>query len=133
MKLISNTKFGYALLKTTVTDYEYRTIRQYYDEFLSRHLNLGMFVPCDEEGNVLNGRICDFNKYEQAKERVLFKGFEIIIGKHPTQHTLFLVSNNEVIGHKKDWEDTFDLYYETIEDLSILDLTLTENAIKQIF
>jgi len=59
-----------------------------YAEFLKRPLTLGMFVPCDENGNFLqmpkltavqDGHF-DFdemNEYHEAKERVLFQGFEI--------------------------------------------------------
>lgn len=62
-----------------------------YAKFLKQVLNLGMFVPCDEEGNILKEPLnynkwikkelntpywLDLSKYEQykqAKERVLFE------------------------------------------------------------
>ena len=68
-----------------------------YIDFLKQPLQLGFFVPCDEDGNVLcepdeyqeflkigqQGIMCwGYNIYNQclnfhkAKERVLFKGFE---------------------------------------------------------
>lgn len=64
-----------------------------YSIFLKQPLILGMFVPCDKEGNVLNEvkhkRVDEFSddswqkhqaelrQYKQAEERVLFEGFEL--------------------------------------------------------
>jgi len=67
----------------------------YYANFLKQALELWMFVPCDEDGNVLEepvhyetwlklheseGSTIGFDehlKYQQAKERCLFAGFRI--------------------------------------------------------
>lgn len=53
-----------------------------YAKFLKQPLTLEKFVPCDDEGNVLEepdiqiGGVEKYSgKYQQAKERVLFKGF----------------------------------------------------------
>lgn len=51
-----------------------------YANFLKQPLELGMFVPCDEDGNVLEEPICQeyalYNKkYQKSKERCLFEGF----------------------------------------------------------
>lgn len=61
-----------------------------YAKFLKLYLKLWMFVPCDEDGNVLEEPhredydmyddtvfLIDMKKYQQAKERCLFDGFEI--------------------------------------------------------
>ena len=62
-----------------------------YANFLKQSLNLGMFVPCDEDGDVLEkpedyenrlpNMMTEYNdevyRYKQAKEKVLFKGFKI--------------------------------------------------------
>ena len=62
-----------------------------YANFLKQPLNLGMFVPCDEDGDVLEkpedyenrlpNMMTEYNDevytYKQAKEKVLFKGFKI--------------------------------------------------------
>jgi hypothetical protein len=53
-----------------------------YAQFLKTPLSLGMFIPCDEDGNVLITPT-EFNpiywseQYKKAKEKVLFKGFEV--------------------------------------------------------
>ena len=62
-----------------------------YAKFLKQPLKLEMFVPCDEEGDILEepedyeqrlpNMMTEYNdeiyRYEQAKEKVLFEGFEI--------------------------------------------------------
>jgi len=87
-KLISMTDF-------VLTDKYTSTGHKMYAEFLKQSLTLGMFVPCDLDGNVLEEPKRDFeedevsergrcedafyednNDYQEAKERVLFKGFE---------------------------------------------------------
>jgi len=94
MKLISMTDF---VLEQTMKQNTTNTFRfcncEKYANFLKQHLELWMFVPCDEDGNVLeepklykewlNSRVStsDFNEiillqeYQQAKERCLFNGF----------------------------------------------------------
>ena len=56
-----------------------------YANFLKQPLKLEMFVPCDENGNVLENPFLEkgrpangvWEKYKEAKEKVLFKGFKI--------------------------------------------------------
>ena len=64
-----------------------------YANFLKQPLELWMFVPCDEDGNVLEEpeptvmwtpRI---QHYQQAKERCLFKNFEFV---EETEHYFHL-------------------------------------------
>lgn len=109
---------------------------------------LNRFIPTDKEGNVLSepeyyncwltdscsvmisneevGRCFDF---KQAKERVIFEGFEII----ERGHYKALVYNNTEIArygiHSQFWEFN---KYKTIEDLTSLGLTLTKEGIKQL-
>lgn len=107
-----------------------------YANFLKQPLTLGMFLPCVEEGNVLeeprtccSGSECgcmgmpynyssreELDEYEQAKERVLFKGFEL--------------QGNKLIS--KIGEMDLNL----INKIKIEDITgsieLTESALKQI-
>ena len=107
-----------------------------YAKFLKQPLKLEMFVPCDEEGDILEkptnyeqrlpNMMIEYNdevyRYKQAKEKVLFEGFEI------TDETEFLISKYG-----------FSLYFNQIEDFNIEhlltwsnEIQLTENAIKQI-
>ena len=61
------------------------TSRTYnYAIFLKQPLELWMFVPCDEDGNVLEvvpyyaDGIEKVNEYKKAKERCLFEGFKSV-------------------------------------------------------
>jgi hypothetical protein len=74
-----------------------------------------MFLPCiddvplNEDGTDGEGYVLDnimFKQYQQAKDRVLFEGFDF------------------------DPHLTCEMYF-TIEDLINLNLTLTPNALKQ--
>ena len=82
--LKSSIEFGYSMKDKT--DYEYRQLRDSYDSFLKQPLKLEMFVPCDEDGDILEepedyeqrlpNMMTEYNdeiyRYEQAKEKVLF-------------------------------------------------------------
>lgn len=119
-----------------------------YAQFLKKPLNLGMFVPCDLEGNELTYPIYNTNhsddcycrkceeetkrcesqkeKYEKAQERVLFKDINIIRNKEnffiiePKKGTVFLriLKTNT----KTNVESLFRL---------LTDIELTESGIKQ--
>lgn len=118
-----------------------------YATFLKRHLELGMFIPCDEEGNVLDmptGYGCynpdnplpdeyyiEHKKYQEAKERVLFEGYTLINeGKNYSSVSMIIKENGKDRGINR-----IDIFYKnpkTIEDLIPLGLELTETAIKQL-
>lgn len=135
MKLISMTDFVLSQSEGSTIDWEqldwmnqeiYKLDRiRNYANFLKQPLELYMFVPCDEDGNVLDAEPCSLgmflkgnpffdvyleskNKWDEAKERCLFKGFSEKDAK------IALFAN------------------ETIEDLIEFNLTLTQIAIKQI-
>lgn len=113
-----------------------------YAKFLKQPLELWMFVPCDENGNVLEkpnagmfGYDHVYSNYDKAKERVLFEGFEMYCENACT--------NNEIsVVFTKSGGILLDKNYETyvenighiifIEDLTNYNLTLTQNAIKQL-
>ena len=80
-------------------DSEYRRLRENFDNFLEKPLKLGYFIPCDENdepfgeptnfnhdfedefNSVDRNSTCyawynDCKKYQEAKQRVLFEGFE---------------------------------------------------------
>lgn len=124
-KLISMTDFVVSDKVKSQLEYvdAYKLIRNY-AHFLKQPLELWMFVPCDENENILeepklfksedceeqNKTITDirFKQYQQAKERCLFEGFSEKDAK------IALFAN------------------ETTEDLIEFNLTLTQTAIKQI-
>jgi hypothetical protein len=89
---LKNLKQGFNIQKY---DFIIKTIN--YSKFLKQPLTIGMFIPCDEYGNVLEEKsifnttdedyIFDsesFDKYKQAKERVLFDGFKEIEDRDKT-------------------------------------------------
>ena len=115
-----------------------------YANFLKQPLKLEMFVPCDEEGDILEeptdyekrllNMMTEYNDevytYYQAKAKVLFEGFEI-------DKNLYLVYKNEIsIGRFISYENgskfLFRDNFKTIEDLVEFGFKLTENTIKQI-
>ena len=119
-----------------------------YNEFIDKSLNLGMFIACGKEGNVLeepkayknylsyNSNVLKENhpevykeceQYQEAKERVLFEGFDIEYSEHKTIIYFHFKSFNSIQYHIK--EKKF-YSYENIEDFVKMDLTLTPNAIK---
>lgn len=102
MKLISMTDFVFEQKKRQfygqIESSEILQTIYNYTEFLKQPLTLGMFVPCDENGNVLKEPILgrepysnneedfkswerDYKKYNEAKEMVLFKGWIYTGGK----------------------------------------------------
>ena len=118
-----------------------------YAKFLKQPLKLEMFVPCDEEGNVLEKPISskyfdptepvpeeveqEFYNYDKAKEKVLFEGFEFEKDNGTWFH---IVKSYNNLNWRKDG-NYFEFFkgYD-IEKLSRnIDLTITPSAIKQIW
>lgn len=138
MKLISMTDYilSYEYLKNKPIGMQRDdklTKIERYANFLKTPLELGMFVPCDEDGNVLEyiewleneeltkERILYENEYNQAKERVIFEGFQICI----CNGELSVRTKNTLPILKSEMENM------TIEELTKSGLTLTQNAIKK--
>lgn len=117
-----------------------------YAKFLKQPIELWMFVPCDEVGNVLENKSCNFScspsdfsengkcglngcynqskQYQQAKERVLFEGFKF---KRETEISYILIED-DVYTHSIPKNKK-----RSIENLIGLDnLTLTKTALKKI-
>ena len=137
MKLISMTSF---VLQRDITDIKQRDSIVKYANFLKLPLKLEMFVPCDEDGNVLEEPKIEeeyvdehttqiFAQYQydldKAKEKVLFEGIEF--------------RKNGGVNFLTIKEDTFAFFdfnvkfkNLTIEYLIQYDLQLIENAVKQI-
>lgn len=135
--LMSSKDFGKTL--NNKNDRDYRFFRDNYDNFLEQPLKLEMFVPCDEEGDILEepanyekrllNMMTEYNDevytYYQAKVKVLFEGIKF--------------RTNGGVNFLTIKEDTFAFHdfnikfkNLTVEYLVQYDLELTENAVKQI-
>src|SRR5690606_19676303 len=117
-----------------------------YAQFLKQPLRLEMFVPCDEEGNVLEvptdttsmRRNQKIEQYNEAKEKVLFEGFKINTYSNGTKYIsgfcktyliypegLYDDNNNCAPTPTKDMIESLLEYCES-------KIELTPTAIKQI-
>jgi len=102
-----------------------------YANFLKQPLKLWMFIPCDEDGNVLEKscevfddkcRYCACREYQKAKERCLFEGFEIYDEETLRFKDIFI-----------EYSDFFKIDVEGLEYYcSSTKLQLTPTALKQI-
>ena len=124
-------------------DLQSHTFHKYvtYANFLKTPLELGMFVPCDEDGNVLKEPkgFHDYmegvrmglsfkgsynetkEQYQQAKERVIFEGAEM--------------DSLNIIMHGDKFVTTkfrIEVAEETIEDMINHNLTLTPAKAKEL-
>lgn len=115
-------------LKTAPEAYDQYLQFVNYANFLKQPLTLGMFVPCDENGNVLGEPTFDNymqpkemlkqdEVYQKAKEKVLFKEFDTKGGLAVSKAICTTYKTIEELTHKK---------------VPLVDLKLTESAIKQI-
>lgn len=116
-----------------------------YANFLKEPLKLEMFIPCDEYGNILekpelideryNLKLLD---YEQALEKVLFKGFYVKMYDEPQDGILGVIKddNSQFKGIWYEEEEGFRLNdicsKQRIEDLISCN-ELTQVAIDRIF
>lgn len=160
-KLMSMTDFVLKILNESAPNDFIKaisTIRKYAD-FLKQPLSLGMFVPCDDQGNVLRepemyrwyketGHLLKhFNEherficeqYQKAKEKVLFKHAEVYMIRND-KDKIKGCSYVEIKVTTLDWLIRFrddgvikfiDKQLKTIEDIVFMDIELTESAIKQ--
>ena len=135
MKLVSMVDYVFLCRKDESKD----NIRSFwacekYANFLKQPLKLEMFVPCDDEGNVLLEPVTgnfgnkEMNEqYQKAQEKVLFKGFEFF--KKPGRHSRL---DTYVFKHHSKGKVPVSFLNSNIEDVVYLDLELTENAIKKL-
>lgn len=131
-----------------------------YANFLKQPLKIEMFVPCDEQGNVLEKPKFHYTKnalkflntgveldialetnkkvelYEEAKERCLFNGFEFTESQN---YSTVNKIKNSVHWYTKDRlylttkkEEGYHSYFQLfiVEDLVKCDLQLTKNGLK---
>lgn len=125
------------------------TVIYNYANFIKQPNELWMFVPCDKDGNILED--CAVTNedeqyyhflYEQAKERCLFEGFEVIEDKyyHTKREIIYLPNTQIQVWRKLTYHNGevetffFDYYneFKTVEDLLKYNLQLTQTAINQI-
>jgi len=160
MKLTSMTEFVFNQINQKQSCSEFKESVKKYAELLNKPLSLDMFVPCDEFGNVLedpqdikntfniasgSGGFFDSKsfvsyivKYEIAKEKLLFNGFEIQKDTyHQTKRTFYKIGSFKiclVMEFHTGRKETIYNYKESgniIEDLVKYNLELTETAKKQ--
>ena len=126
-KLISMVDFCLEQRKTHTGDFEdYCDLICRYAKFIKQPLALWMFVPCDEDGNVIPDKENHFTRkeldyWEQVEERCLFEGFEM---------------DNSFVTHKSHNSFFYPisfLHEQTIEGLVKYNLELTTTAQKEIF
>ena len=120
-----------------------------YATFLKQPLKLEMFVPCDEDGNVLEDPKIEeeyvdehttqiFAQYQydldKAKEKVLFEGFKIYDYK---LNVFFYLGRRKTLSYDKKRKDfiTIGLLPETVEDLINISsqIKLSQTALNSIF
>ena len=123
-----------------VSDSEYRRLREAYDDFLEQPLKIEMFVPCDEDGNVLEEPKIEeedvdehttqiFAQYQydldKAKEKVLFEGFRPYEDYECAKYEEVYV-DEEVCDGKFTVEDL-------IKDVGVTKIKLSQSALDSIF
>lgn len=130
------------LIKKIIPGVNIRQLRMINDYaiFLTQPLELWMFVPCDDKGNILKHPIKPLHtdtkphkmlldEWVKAKERVLFKGFKIV--KNHIHQRLITTNDNKltVFVYKKetDWYPSHGL--KTIEDLIQYNLELNKEIL----
>jgi hypothetical protein len=123
-----------------------------YAKFLKQPLAFGMFVPCDKFDNILEEPKEHFptgnkeleemafkqrRKYQQAKNRVLFKGFKVCNYTHGSFYSKVIIDSTGLIHLfwfdkiTETWEVSIGL--NNIESLTQFGgLELTETALKEI-
>ena len=144
MKLTSSKCFGKTLKDKT--DSEYRRLRDNFDYFIEQPLTLGMFVPCDEEGiilsectylydvykNLSNDEKRDYKlrceNYQQAKERILFKGFYSTDENTVSNGEIEIIFGNLItlMIHRNHGSEGITKEKMFIEDLVDYNLTITD-------
>lgn len=136
-KLISMTDFVLEYSNThKATKLEFHSMARRYAKFLKKPLTIGIFIPTDLHGNVLeepvaeklfhHKRTVDYStelkEYREAKGRVLFEGFKL----YKEKSGLTKVFNSE---------SNIELYLPNnnkVERLAFGKIVLTESAKKQI-
>lgn len=142
-KLISMVDFVFEQEKSVIKfDYNelhaFKTKISNYGDFIKQPLALGMFVPCDLDGNVLEEREIWHTtnqdsetqslliEFEEAKNRVLFKNIEYVEAKKEGDYSFVRIAYLSPINYPKFWNGL------TVEHLIKYNLTLTESKAKEL-
>ncbi len=154
MKLISMVDYVLEQNQTIPKDLDllnnYKNIVNY-AKFLSMPLTLGMFVPTDEENNIIedpckhNTHCYDFcqgsyqSQYYEALEEVIFEGFKVVSDKYKATKRKFIYMPDgitqvwhELEFHTGEKQTFFIDYYDqsrNIESIIKYNLTLTPSTI----
>ncbi|SEM15392.1 hypothetical protein SAMN05421856_101429 [Chryseobacterium taichungense] len=116
-----------------------------YTKLLKQPLKQEMFVPCLEDGNIIEPEPLEFDgtnqlhfyKYDEAEKKVLFHGFHLSaaneVKNNSLKLTLFL-SMYQFVQVRQNCLGGGDLFGETTEALAYADLgiELTPSALQQI-
>lgn len=106
-----------------------------YANFVKQPLKKGMFVPCDDNDNVLEepnksthtDKECE--QYKQAKEKVIFEGFRVVENNSKSHPKTIQLQNIFTpfwfLTETNSWHIAKNL--KTIEDLIPCQLKLTKN------
>ena len=136
MKLISMTDFvlqersRLGLDGNTYQCFTEKTTR--YANFLKRPLELWMFIPCDEDSNVLDefDYLVDIDKHNdwfKAKEKCLFEGF-VLDDKYLRLKDYLFAIHSDMKSNIEDFGNIEKLIYHYLSN----DIELTQTALKQI-
>lgn len=152
MKLISMTDYVLEQISINQFDEDFTSKVVNYAKFLKQPIKLGMFIPCDENDVPLD---CPHNygllhlyptgdflmdasfkcalEYKQAKERVVFEGFELIKPSDKCYILFYKENTNCQFLLKSDFSFSLREYKddEITEDLVQYNLTITDNAVKK--
>lgn len=140
MNLISSIAYK-KTLKNIESHLTYRVLRDKYDSLLERTLNLGQFIACDLKGNALkkpkgydayiNWEVLNpkFEEYQQAKQRVIFKGFKVDLDLIYDRVIYLRFKDFNIFFTKEgnDWK--IEDKYSTIESLVDLNIELNDKAL----
>lgn len=149
MKLMTMTDFVLWQRKLANTDNTRRFWAcEKYAKFLKTPVELSMFVPCDDKGNVLEEPIygqygneqyeaCEWEEYLRAKERVLFEGFYTEISRSLDSDITGVIKNKKgryigILYKNKSWQINDGNIGKNIEDCYLYGVGLTDTAIKKL-
>ncbi|WP_407487596.1 hypothetical protein [Elizabethkingia anophelis] len=111
---------------------EFKEAIKNYNQFLKQPLALWMFVPCDQNGNILSEpqmiekrlgfdeteidyNYAEVEVYKKAKERVLFEGFEI--EKSKSSGKFYLIQNGIIQSESEKLRNIRNMIDIPLEDI----------------